>query len=99
MPKVNWSFITVTARLNKKTHTITTRISRTQSTAAGEFGRFNLPFELGLDRGAQLFGTSMLQRKRCLILDAQPFDYRRALSDLSGVDIKHHKKECGLHRR
>lgn len=65
-------------------------ISRMKSAAEGEFARFNLPFELGIDRGAQLFGTIRLRKKRCLILDAQPFDYRRALSDLSGVDIKHH---------
>lgn len=65
-------------------------ISRIRAKARGSFSRFNLPFELGIDRGAQLFGTGKLRTKRYLLLDSKPFDYRRALSDLSGVDIKHH---------
>ena len=66
-------------------------ISRIRAKAKGSFSRFNLPFELGVDRGAQLFGTGKLRTKRYLLLDSKPFDYRRALSDLSGVDIKHHE--------
>jgi len=66
-------------------------ISRLRAKAKGEFARFNLPFELGVDRGAQLFGAGKLRSKRCLLLDSQLFEYKRALSDLSGVDIKHHE--------
>ena len=65
-------------------------VSRIRSTEAGDYSRFNLPFELGLDRGAQLFGAVRQRTKRCLLLESQRFDYQRALSDLSGVDIKHH---------
>ena len=68
-------------------------ISRIRTTPTNAFSRFNLPFELGLDRGAQLFGTAQAKRKCCLILDTHPFDYRRGISDLSGSDIKHHKDQ------
>lgn len=68
-------------------------ISRVKSAAEGEYARFNLPFELGVDRGAQLFGPVQLRKKCCLILETQPYDYKRSLSDLSGVDIKHHRDD------
>lgn len=71
-------------------------ISRPTATAAGEFARFNLPFELGVDHGAQLFGGTRFRTKRVLILDTEPYDYRRALSDISGVDIKHHRSSPTL---
>lgn len=34
-----------------------------------------------------------MQFKSCLILETRQFDYRRALSDLSSVDVKHHKDD------
>lgn len=68
-------------------------ISRLNADAEGEYSRFNLPFELGVDRGAQLFGSVRLRRKCCLILESKPYDYKRALSDLSGVDIKSHHND------
>lgn len=68
-------------------------ISRLRSADEGEYARFNLPFELGVDRGAQLFGSVRMRRKCCLILESQPYDFKRALSDLSGVDIKHHRDD------
>ena len=69
-------------------------ISRLVATEAGQFARFNLPFELGVDRGAQLFGTPLLRTKRILVLDKEPYDYKRALSDFSGADIKNHKDDA-----
>jgi hypothetical protein len=69
-------------------------ISRLVATEAGQFSRFNLPFELGIDRGAQLFGTTRQRTKKILILESEPYDYKRALSDLSGADIKHHKSDA-----
>lgn len=68
-------------------------ISRLRAKEAGDFSRFNLPFELGLDRGAQLFGGGQLRSKRCLMLERDQYDFRRALSDLAGVDIKSHQDE------
>lgn len=71
-------------------------ISRLIASEPGQFARFNLPFELGMDRGAQLFGAHRLQEKRILVLDKEPYDYKRALSDFSGADIKNHKNDARL---
>jgi hypothetical protein len=69
-------------------------ISRLRAKAAGDYSRFNLPFELGIDRGAQLFGAKRLRTKSCLMLERDQHDFRRALSDLAGVDIKSHQDEA-----
>ncbi|MEO8623793.1 MAG: hypothetical protein ABI625_22120 [bacterium] len=68
-------------------------ISRLRAKRAGDFARFNLPFELGVDRGAQLFGTGKLRSKCCLMLERNQYDFHRAISDLAGVDIKSHRNE------
>lgn len=51
-----------------------------------------MPFELGVDYGSRRFASSGLRRKRYLILEEQPYNYRRALSDIAGLDIKAHGK-------
>jgi hypothetical protein len=56
-----------------------------------QFARMNMPFELGIDYGSRRFGDAALQTKRCLILGSAQYDYQKALSDLSGVDIKSHQ--------
>jgi hypothetical protein len=68
-------------------------LSRLKAGRAKEFYRLNMPFELGIDYGARLFGSDLMGNKKCLILEKERFDYMRALSDLSGVDIKSHKDE------
>jgi hypothetical protein len=68
-------------------------LSRTQAAEPGEFYRMNMPFEFGVDYGCRLFGQSGLRRKRCLVLSGHPFDHVRALSDASGIDVKHHNHE------
>jgi len=68
-------------------------ISRLKASTVGEFSRFNLPFELGLAHGSCVFGTKSMRRKCCLILEKDQHDFRRALSDLAGVDIKAHGNE------
>jgi hypothetical protein len=50
----------------------------------------NMPFELGIEYGCRLFGPSPLHEKRCLILEKDQHEFRRAISDLSGIDIKKH---------
>jgi hypothetical protein len=60
---------------------------------ARDFARMNMPFELGIDYGAREFGRPALRQKRCLILGAKQYDYQKALSDLSGVDIKSHDED------
>lgn len=65
-------------------------ISRLRSTKKGEYYRLNMPFELGVDFGCRLFAQSKTQTKVFLILEKGKYAYLRALSDLSGVDIKSH---------
>lgn len=68
-------------------------LSRLKANRAREFYRMNMPFELGIDYGSRLFGAAPMDEKKCLILEKEEFEYMRALSDLSGVDIKSHKNE------
>lgn len=65
-------------------------LSRLQSSKRNEFYRMNMPFELGIEYGCRFFSRGRLGAKRCLILEKGRFDYMKALSDLSGVDIKSH---------
>jgi hypothetical protein len=53
----------------------------------------NMPFELGIEYGSRLFGPTPMNGKKCLILEKEQYDFMRALSDLSGVDIKSHANE------
>jgi hypothetical protein len=50
----------------------------------------NMPFELGIEYGCRLFGPGPLSSKRCLVLEKEQHEFRKALSDLSGIDIKKH---------
>lgn len=68
-------------------------LSRLKASRAKEYYRLNMPFELGVEYGARLFGASFMNRKKCLILERRLYDFKRALSDLSGVDIKSHKNK------
>lgn len=61
-------------------------LSRIRSKKRGELFRLNMPFGLGIDYGCRLTSTGYLRRKRFLILGAKPHDYKKALSDLAGVD-------------
>jgi hypothetical protein len=68
-------------------------LSRIAAAAVGDLYRLNMPFELGIDLGARYFGAGDLTQKRCLVLEAEPYRYKAALSDLSGSDIAHHGNE------
>ncbi len=68
-------------------------LSRLKARRAKEFYRMNMPFELGIEYGSRLFGPGHMSRKRCMILEKERYEFMRALSDLSGVDIKSHKNE------
>jgi hypothetical protein len=65
-------------------------LSRLQSRKKNEFYRLNMPFELGIEYGCRYFSQDRLGEKRCLILEKKRYDFMKALSDLSGVDIKSH---------
>ena len=68
-------------------------LSRLRARRAKEFYRLNMPFELGIEYGARLYGPPFMNRKKCLILERRLHDFKKALSDLSGVDIKSHKNK------
>ena len=68
-------------------------LSRLKSTTGDEYYRQNMPFELGIDYGSRRFHPGQLQEKRFLILATTRFEYMRAISDLSGVDIQAHKDQ------
>jgi hypothetical protein len=68
-------------------------LSRLKAARARELYRMNMPFELGIDYGSRQHGPDFMQSKKCLILEKEPHDFKRALSDLSGVDIKSHGNE------
>lgn len=68
-------------------------ISRMEPLQPGDLPRFNMPFELGLDLGCRFFGGPPLDTKQCLILESERDRYRRALSDISGNDIRAHKND------
>lgn len=65
-------------------------LSRVELGAATQLPRFNMPFELGLDIAASVFGAKALKSKRFLILDAKPYRYQQFISDISGQDIHSH---------
>ncbi len=50
----------------------------------------NMPFELGIDYGYSRFNKI---EKKMLILERQRYDFQKAISDLSGVDVKCHNDE------
>ena len=86
------------ARLEKIKHIIRESrwgihdLSRCRATLQGEAYRMNMPLELGLDLGARCYGGPRLRTKRHLILEENPSDCHKAISDISGNDAKAHKK-------
>lgn len=65
-------------------------LSRIISTDKEEHYRMNMPFELGIDYGCQKFLDGVWKEKKILILEKDKYRYQKALSDLSGSDIKNH---------
>lgn len=65
-------------------------LSRIVSTDKGEHYRMNMPFELGIDYGCQKFKGDKWTQKKILILEKERYRFQKALSDLSGSDIKNH---------
>lgn len=65
-------------------------LSRLRVEGERRFSRLNMSFEYGIDYGARQYGSASLQSKRCLVLETNPYDYQKALSDISGIDIKNH---------
>lgn len=68
-------------------------ISIVKSKGIDEFARMNMPFELGIDYGLRNSGVKPLDTKQFLILEATKYDYMKAVSDISGFDIKVHNND------
>lgn len=52
-----------------------------------------MAFELGIDFGCRSFAEGDAKSKKILVLEKERYRYQRALSDLSGSDIKDHNNE------
>lgn len=68
-------------------------LSRMVSADKNEHYRMNMPFELGIDYGAKVLKGGQWASKQILILEKEKYRYQRALSDISGSDIKSHNDE------
>ena len=68
-------------------------LSRIRSAKKKEYYRLNMPFELGVDIGCRRYKGGQTNKKKCLVLEKERHRYRKALSDLSGSDIKNHNNE------
>ena len=66
-------------------------LSKIKSEKKNEYYRLNMPFEIGLDLGCQLYHSDPKYRqKKSLILERERYSHQKALSDLSGSDVKCH---------
>ena len=65
-------------------------LTRCKAEAAGEYARMNMPFELGVDFACRRFSQAPRSEKSILVLEHAQRDYMRALSDISGWDIRFH---------
>lgn len=70
-------------------------LSRLRAQEEGELYRLNMAFELGLEYGFRTFSTQGGGRK-LLVLETGRYEFMKALSDLSGVDIKNHDDDPAL---
>ena len=68
-------------------------LSRMISSNKGEHFRMNMPFELGIDFGCKKLMKGKWENKKILILEKDRYGYQKALSDLSGSDIKQHNDD------
>lgn len=68
-------------------------LSRCKARQKGEYFRMNMPFELGMDHGCRKYGGEKLAGKSILVLEAQRYDYQKALSDIAGWDIGTHQDD------
>jgi hypothetical protein len=70
-------------------------LTRCKSETVGEYARMNMPFELGLDFAVRGFPEAPLDQKSILVLEHTRYDFQKALSDISGWDIRAHGGDFG----
>ena len=68
-------------------------LSRMRAKERGALQRMNMPFELGIDYGTRVSGPPKMRGKQFLILEKNRYAFHKAISDMSGVDIKDHKNQ------
>lgn len=68
-------------------------LSRIVSSDKDEHYRMNMPFELGIDYGCQKLKGGAWSDKKILILEKERYRFQKAISDLSGSDIKSHEDD------
>jgi len=73
-------------------------LSRIRSVKPGELYRLNMPFELGIGLWSRPHINWAPRKKEILVLTAKPHDYKKALSDLAGIDAKSHGKQTRKRR-
>ena len=66
-------------------------LSRVELSVDTRLPRFNMPFEFGLDIGCRVYGPNETKKKKCLVLDSDPYRYKSFLSDIAGQDIRSHR--------
>jgi hypothetical protein len=65
-------------------------LSRVRLASPADLPRFNMPFECGVFFGARRFGSKAQRQKRFLILDKEPYQYQKTMSDAAGLDPRSH---------
>jgi len=75
-------------------------ISRIEHDGVHGLPRFNMPFECGLFFGAKRYGNTRQRDKRLLVLEREPQQTQKTLSDIAGNDPKPHhgKPEVAIDR-
>lgn len=68
-------------------------LSRVRLTSPTDLPRFNMPFECGVFYGARRLGDAAQRRKRFLLLDKEPFQYQKTMSDAAGLDPRAHEND------
>lgn len=71
-------------------------LSYARAKKKGEYLRMNMPFELGLDMGRRRAPNSEKSNKKFIIFEGAPYELKRCLSDLNGVDVEYHKNDFQL---
>ncbi|MEM9583653.1 MAG: hypothetical protein AAGA08_11105 [Pseudomonadota bacterium] len=71
-------------------------LSKCRAMAEGEFQRMNMPFEYGMDLGFRRIGKPHHKEKKHLIFEENPYDLKRALSDIAGQDVEFHRNNYEL---
>ena len=59
----------------------------------GETFSMYMPFELGLDMGRRRAPDPETDDKKFIIFEREQYELKRCLSDLSGVDVDHHRND------